>query len=216
LHISRNLVEESFAYSQAPTNSTKRILIIGDSLGVGVGASSPSNSIAGRFAKDNPWAEIRNLSVSGAKIRDGLTTIKILKDTETYDLTLIQLGANDITRLTSDKDINRDLKELLTIAKLHSNRVIFLTSGNVGHAPIFPFPINYYYTARSNRLISLFQKISEDNDVLYINLNYPRRDDPFLKNIDLYYAPDLFHVSDASYEFWYQRILKALNLPSKT
>lgn len=215
LHVSRNLVENSSAYSKTPQMINKKVLFIGDSLGIGVGASTPSNSIAGRFAQDNPQAKIINLSLSGAKIHDGLIIARGLKDIEIYDLIIIQLGANDITRLTSEEEINKDLRELLTIAKLHSKKIVFLTSGNVGHAPIFPFPINYFYTIRSNRLISLFQKISEENKIPYINLNYNKSEDIFLKNINLYYASDQFHVGDAGYAFWYQKIIEAVNLLSE-
>ncbi|GEM_PF-1778713 len=76
--VSKKLVEQTAAFSVIPEKPTTKI-IIGDSLGVGIGASSPEYSIAGKVSKDYSQAEIRNLSVSGLRIHGGLVIVQSLK-----------------------------------------------------------------------------------------------------------------------------------------
>ena len=47
-----------------------RVLVLGDSTGVGLGASMPDESIPGMLSADHPLVEITNLAVSGARLED--------------------------------------------------------------------------------------------------------------------------------------------------
>ncbi len=122
------------------------------------------------------------------------------------DTILIQLGANDIVHLTPLSDAMRDLETLLQLTKRHSKKVIFFTSGNVGSAPLFPFPVSIFYRIRSNYFFGNYKKLAQKNGVPYVELYLPWADDPFVKNPSLYYASDSFHVTNAAYELWYQKI----------
>lgn len=189
---------------------TKRILIIGDSLAVGVGTSGGAKSIAGLIASDYPELDITNLAVSGSKVKDVLATLQNAGD-DKYDIILIQTGGNDVVQFTSIDDAAADLDALLKLAKKKSDKVLFFSSGSVGFAPIFIAPVSWIYTNRTVNLYSKLKTVAEENSVTYIDLLYSKADDPF-KDIEKYYAPDYFHVSDPAYEFWYQKI--KLNLQS--
>ena len=52
--------------------SALRVLVLGDSTGVGIGANRPEESIAGLLAQDFPAADIVNVSRSGARVADAL------------------------------------------------------------------------------------------------------------------------------------------------
>ena len=207
--ISRKLVLKSYPFSLHEKNAVGTFLILGDSLGVGVG-SSPGQSIAGRFHKEFPLVDIDNRSVSGAKISDGLRTVKGIAPGTHYNLSIVILGANDIVGFTSEKDALRDLQELLTITNKISDKTIFVTSGSVGYAPIFLEPVSSIYTQRSLKFFKGFEEISTKTGVLYISLYSPRSIDPFTKNPDKYYAEDKFHPSGAGYGLWFERIKLAL------
>lgn len=208
--ISLLLVKEMTAFSITPQNPTKRFLFIGDSLGVGVGARVPEESIAGRLSQEHPNAEIRNLSVSGFKIRDGLKVAQSLGKNDHYTSIFIQLGANDIVQLSNKQETLKNLSALLMIAKAHADKVIFYSAGVVGHAPIFIPPLNILYNIRSQNFFEGFQEVCNTLDVTYVDLYYSWEEDPFVKNPDLYYARDKFHVSSEAYAFWYEKIKKAL------
>ena len=203
--IGKNMARITVPYSRQVRNPMKRVLIVGDSLAVGVGSSIPEHSIAGLLGKDYPDADITNLAVSGSKIKDVLKTLESSKDLG-YDLILIQVGGNDVVQFTDIDSAKNDTDELLKIAKTKSDKVLFYTSGSVGYAPIFTVPVSWIYTYRTQKLYSVLKKVANDNNVTYIDLLYTKKDDPFKTDIDEYYANDYFHVSDAAYEVWYQKI----------
>ncbi len=60
--IGADLVKSALAYEQHPDKPSMRILIAGDSTGVGIGAKVPRNTIAGRLGRDFPHADITNIS----------------------------------------------------------------------------------------------------------------------------------------------------------
>jgi lysophospholipase L1-like esterase len=207
--ISKKLIEETKAYSLKNTNPTGKFLILGDSLGVGIGATN-KESISGRLHEDFPEVDITNKSVSGAKIMDGLKIIRSLDLKEHFNLTIILLGANDILRFTPKTKAENDLRALLLEANKISNQVIFVTPGSVGYAPVFIEPLSTFYTSRSRKFIESFEKISSEADIRFLSLFFSKEEDPFLKNVNLYYSGDRFHPSGAGYGVWFEMIKNSL------
>jgi hypothetical protein len=68
--VSSMLVESAVPYEQKPSRPSRRILVVGDSTGVGVGAGEPRHSLAGMLGASYPDADITNSAVSGSKVRD--------------------------------------------------------------------------------------------------------------------------------------------------
>lgn len=203
--VGKNIAHITSPYSIDIKNPAKRVLVIGDSLAVGVGASTPEHSIAGLLSMDYPSTDITNFAVSGSKIKDVLKTLQSSQDLG-YDLILIQVGGNDVVQFTSVKEASADMDLLLKLAKTKSSKVLFYSSGSVGFAPIFIPPVSWIYTYKTKKLYSALKTVAEKNNVTYIDLLYSKTDDPFKSDIDEYYAGDYFHVSDAGYKFWYEKI----------
>ena len=208
--ISKRLVIITKPFSFKLENNIGNILIIGDSLGVGVG-SSVEDSLSGRLHKDFPEYNILNESISGIKIHDGLLIIKNIEKDKQFNFIVIQLGANDITRLTKKSNALSDLRELLLIAHEHTKNVIFVTSGSVGYAPLFIEPISTFYTYRSRSFFKDFENVTKETNTKFVNLYYPKETDPFLKNENKFYAEDKFHPSGEGYGLWYKEIKKVIN-----
>src|SRR6185436_17393262 len=85
-----------------------KIIVLGDSTAVGTGSKSNTESVAGRFGRDFPQAEIVNISQNGKRInglvRDFLPLVR-----GHYDLAVVQIGGNDIIWFTPLGRIARDL-----------------------------------------------------------------------------------------------------------
>ncbi len=186
-------------YEQHPDNPTMKILVAGDSTGVGTGAKSSKDSIAGRLGKDFPSADIRNIS------KNGITTEELRKKLDRlaegqYDLIVVQIGANDVTKFTSKEKVAREIKLVLDYAGAHATSVILLTAGNMGLSPVFRAPFSNYITSRTLMVREIFQsEASVRPSVTYIDLFKEVEDDTFSKDIDKYYADDLFHPSSDGY-----------------
>ena len=63
------------AFTRAHAAPLRRVLLVGDSTGAGVGCSQAQQSIAACLARDFEQAEVRNLCVNGATVADVLRTV---------------------------------------------------------------------------------------------------------------------------------------------
>lgn len=202
--IGKALVVKTKPFSSHPHSSTKRILVLGDSLAVGVGATESKHSIAGRIGHDHPHASITNAAISGARVEDVLQQIAAFHE-EHFDLIIIQIGGNDVTHFTSLKKIAEDMNKIIKQAKIIAPHVLVWSSGSVGFAPIFIPPLSWIYTAETRRIYRTLSRIVTAAGCTYVNLFVPWSEDIFKTDTKKYYAPDCFHVADAAYDIWYEK-----------
>ncbi len=203
---SAKLVNESHAFERAIDGGSPRILVAGDSTAVGTG-TTPEGSTAGHFGADFPNADIRNVSVNGWKIGDLLPAFPTKGS---FDLVVLQIGANDIIRGTPEKDFETSLGALFTKAKAVSDNVVALHSGNIGLAPMFPWPVNRALRARSLRYREIYKRVAKDHGVAYVDLYAEKEDDILSTDIPKYYAADLLHLTADGYGVWYDAIRKTM------
>jgi lysophospholipase L1-like esterase len=206
--ISKEIVQNTKSFSAINDAATKKILVVGDSTAVGIGAARPEESIAGRFFTDNPEYSLENRAVSGQKLADTLDTLHAVDNF--YDMILVQSGANDILFLTKKEEAVAGAHAVLSEAKKHSHAILFLTSGNIGLSPLLPRPIGWYYERRSRIFLEEFRRVAEEEGALFIDLYTTRKNDLFSKDIDNYYSKDYLHLSGAGYEVWYNKIVEVL------
>lgn len=206
---SQILVRGSVPYQRAVPGETERVLFIGDSTGVGVGATLPEDSLAGRMAQDYPNWTIENLSVSGRKTAELIPVLTGLGGGH-YDRLIIQIGGNDITYFTDEKQLSQDITSVLTEARKLSSQVILLTAGNVGNAPLLPRPLAFLWERRTLSVREIFMTAAETAGVVYVDLYREKPSDPFYLEPYRYHAIDLFHPSSEGYGLWYQDLKKAL------
>lgn len=212
VQISGNLIEVttpfSFHTEKLGADRYKRILVAGDSLAVGIGSVRSENSIAGRLHVDFPGAEIVNTAKSGVKLAE--VTEQVNNVDGRFDLVVIMGGANNIIRFHSIKTAESDASLLLKIAKEKGDQVIWLVSGNIGLAPLWPWPLGPIYTYRTRKYHAIFRTLAEKEGVVFMNLFKDRRDDVFSKDPERYYAKDGLHLSDDGYEVWHEAIKGAM------
>lgn len=218
----KKVAKSAVAFQRISPGAKLRILIAGDSTAVGTGAAQPEESVAGRFGSDYPDAEIINTSRNGKRVRELLDELvhKVRPwrrkgrtfDVGTFGLTILQIGANDIVYFTPMEALRRDLDALLKRARELSPTVLILHSGNIGAAPLFPWPISTLYTARTRRVRALYQELANKHDAHYVDLFKERHADVFLSDPKKYYLSDLYHPSSDGYAVWYSRIKKVLDI----
>jgi lysophospholipase L1-like esterase len=208
--ISEGLIRDAVPYEQHPSNATKHFLVFGDSTAVGVGSVPNASSTAGRLGNDFRNADVENVSKSGLKLA-GLEAKIPLVSRDHYDLILIQIGANDITGLTSLSAVQASLTHVLSWASSHSEKVIIFSAGNVGLAPVFGWPLRELYSHRTLEVRDIFMKTAASYpNVSYVDLYRDAAHDQFIKDIPKYYAPDHFHPSSDGYAIWYEGVREYL------
>ncbi|OGY80612.1 MAG: hypothetical protein A3E60_04150, partial [Candidatus Kerfeldbacteria bacterium RIFCSPHIGHO2_12_FULL_42_13] len=200
--ISKILIARTLPYEQKLKQPTLRILIIGDSTGIGIGSNSPSDSIAGRLGNIFPEAEITNFSTSGDRIHDGLQSITQIK--ESYDILMVMLGGNDALHFTNLQNLTDDTNTILEESKKRSRAVILMPAGNLGSAPMIPQAVRWLFERRSKKVRDVLSKQAQENAVIFVDLLHERTNDPFAQKPQKFYAPDGLHPSSAGYALWFK------------
>ena len=205
------LARESEPFQHNPPNTALRLLIVGDSTGVGTGASAPQNSLAGLMAQAFPQLAIDNIAQDGATFEGVVRQLQ--RDTARYDAVLIQAGGNDVIRLRGDDAMRADIERAIALAAGRADRVLVMPAGNVGNAPFFFPPVSSLMTTRAERLHAYVKAASAQNGAVYVNLFKDAANDPFTNNPGLH-AADGLHPSDAGYRIWFDELTRQADLPT--
>ena len=208
---SRALTSASTAFEIAPPAPTHRLLVVGDSTAVGTGAGSPSLSVAGRLANAFPALHIDNRAADGALTEDVLRQLR-REPPARFDAILIQTGGNDILRLTELSRLRRVTQELFDAARAQAKHVIMMSTGDVGQAPAFPWPLDAWYSRRTRDVRALFMELAAANTIDYVDLFDPSADNPFRRAPQKYYARDGLHPSASGYGAWFARLMETSSI----
>jgi lysophospholipase L1-like esterase len=210
--IADRLEAQAEALENHPDDPDRRILILGDSIWAGVGATDPADSMAGRLITDLPGALLVNKAESGAQIADGRGQLAEAQaeSEKPFDQIIIQLGANDIVYLSRVVTARDELEKLLKEAQIAADDVAYTVSGSIGFAPVFWQLLDWFYTKRTREYLRVFSAVAHDLDVEYIDLYRSRDNDPFYANPRKHYAADLFHPSGDGYGLWYGKCKEQL------
>lgn len=205
------LVRQSVPLQHAPADATLRMLIVGDSTGVGTGASGPATSLAGLLARDHPRLWIEN------RARDGATfagTAAQLTGGGSFDIVLVLAGGNDVIRLREPDALRADIDRTVALARERAALVVLMPAGNVGNAPFFLPPLSWEMTRRARLLHDVVRDVAGRQGATYVNLFRERDDDPFVQRPGLH-AADGLHPSDTGYLQWYETLLSQADLGAR-
>ena len=204
--ISKRLVERSVPYQNVSNDHAWTMLVIGDSTAVGVGATTPEQSLAGRVALRIGATYTENHAVSGALVNDLPKQIAEAKLQE-YDLILVQIGANDIVRFHDAKATTAELARYLdTLPK--TKKLILVSAGDVGAATLIPPPLRPFYTKLNRSYHAEYARAFPDS---YVNLGTGPGSQLFKERPDVYLAADGFHPSSAGYGIWFDAVAPKLS-----
>lgn len=200
------LVAETRQFDTRTEVHSRTLLLLGDSTAHGVGALLREETTGGRLAQALD-ASVENRAESGAKTKDVLGQLNSAEQPR-YDLIIIQVGANDVIYLSDRDTTTTTLTEVLSHARVKSDRIVLLTAGNIGDAPLWLWPLNRYYTLRTQALRESFMSVAQKEGVVYVDL-FPHLS-IFKENPQKYYAPDGLHLSGEGYALWAQYILETM------
>ena len=198
------LAQRSEPLQQVPADPALRLLIVGDSTGVGTGASAPQASLAGLLAQTYPRLQIDNRARDGATFADVIGQLDAV--TARYDLVLVQAGGNDVIRLRKLEDVRADVDRVMSLAHARGGRVVVMPAGNVGNAPFFFPPVSWLMTSRARSLHGFVREAAARHQAAYVNLFKDKADDPFAQRRELN-AADGLHPSDAGYRVWFDELM---------
>ncbi|MES3004841.1 MAG: GDSL-type esterase/lipase family protein [Patescibacteria group bacterium] len=204
------LAENSVPFERIGVSSENKILVLGDSTAVGTGVVNPELSTAGRLATFYPDAIVRNLAVNGMRLKGLQAVLGAINKEEKFSIILVQIGANDIIRLTSMSDIEKDLEEILQRLSTQTDKLVILHSGNVGESRFFPIYMRKILSKRSFEMREIYKKLASKYNAHYVDLIDAPAEPLLRNNPKKYYAEDFLHLSDDGYGLWFDEIKKVL------
>lgn len=215
LHRAGPGVAEGRCFEHRPRVRRARVLVLGDSTGVGIGATTPRQSLAGLLGAEFPQAEVVNCSVAGARLADVLRQCREHDwPARSFDLVLLHVGGNDVLRLTDWSAMSAEATELLGRLRHVGRRTIWLGMANIGLSPLFIAPFSWWLSARTRRASRLFAACARDAGVEFVSFFREHGDDIFSKERDKYFSADGLHPSSQSYRYCWEVLKRQTRLPA--
>lgn len=206
-------------FEHRPGQPVARVLLLGDSTGVGVGAGRPEATLPGLLAAAYPQVEIVNRCRNGARTADALQQLLSPGAGGRCDLALVLVGGNDVLHHTPHARLRRDAQALLAALALRARHVVWLGSANVGGSPVLPWPLAAWFTWRTRRTMGLLAGVARRGGAQFIDFFRPPGQDLFARRAGIYFAGDGVHPSAHSYRHCFEVLrrqapLHALLTPS--
>lgn len=209
----RRFAEAGQRFERRLSAQGARLLILGDSTGVGVGATLPEESIAGLLAADYPDADIVNVAVSGTRVAGAIAHVRTCLETELrFDLALLHVGANDVVADTPLHQLARDCDTLLEELGKLAVRTAWLGPPDLGLAPLFPRPYARLMASRSRAAAQVFAAAAARHNVVFVDFSAPGHVAHFRRRRRKHFAVDGFHPNSATYRYAYTTAREMLGL----
>jgi lysophospholipase L1-like esterase len=198
-------------YQYRAVRAQRRVLIVGDSTGVGIGAECPTQSIAGLLAAECRGAEVINLSVSGATLADVPAQLRRAGHRGArFDLVLLHVGGNDILRSPNLAVMQQAAEALLPRLHEVGERVVWIGPGDVGLAPLFRPPFSWWLSRRSRLACELFHRLAQKHGVAYIGFHGGEHRDLLVRQRERFFAVDGFHPNSHGYRYCYGWLMRSV------
>ena len=211
----RRLAAEGRRFERRLSAKGAMVLVLGDSTGVGVGATAPEESIAGLLAADYPDADIVNVAVSGTRVASAIAQVRAcLEAGLRFDLALLHVGGNDVVADTPLAQLADDCDTLLQELARLAVRTAWLGPPDLGLAPLFPLPYAWVMAARSRAASSVFSAAAARHNAVFIDFSAPAHVAYLRRRRRKHFAIDGFHPNSASYRYGYTAARQVLGLPS--
>ena len=186
-----------------------RVLVLGDSTGVGLGADTPGDTVAGQLAAQWPDVAVHNLSCIGHRLADvqALADDLVARQVR-MDLVLLHVGGNDVLRARDVQALRREAQALLRSLRRVAPDVVWLGPADVGVAPLFRWPWRWWLSQRALRAARAFERACAAEGARFIGFHEPTHSRRFAAEPQRWFAADGVHPSSAAYRYcfaWMQR-----------
>ncbi len=197
------LPEPPFPWEGGSTDiNPLRLLVLGDSMAVGVGVATAVEGLAGHLADELTRCTGRPVWWR-ARGRNGATARDVIRDhlaealAAPTDVVVISLGANDAMQVRSDRAFRRDIRHIVhDIASRHPEAIVLMSALPAFHRyELLPEPLRTTLALHAQALEVAARRALE---------RFPRAHmtPPLPPYPDNFFASDDFHPGPAGYPVW--------------
>jgi len=208
VQVSKKIINATTAFEKSGEDSGNSVLVLGDSTAVGIGATRPEESVAGRVSAYLQANSVENYAVSGAVTKD-LNAQRAHATRSKYRLILMQIGGNDIIRFAPAARAGEELRSAIRNLP-EAEKVVIISAGDVGGATLFPWPVRPFHTRLNMQYHDTFARVASEEGAVYVNF----KDSPATRKInekpEVYLAKDGLHPSSEGYRLWFEEIQSSL------
>ncbi|WP_405220335.1 SGNH/GDSL hydrolase family protein [Lentisalinibacter sediminis] len=184
-----------------------RLLVVGESTAVGVGATRPEAALAPRLAEVLHREQDRPVSwqvVGENGIRAGGLAQKLRRhrDLLAADVAVVLLGANDTSGLSSVGRWRRDLASVLSLLGERCERIFVAPVPPFHLFRLLPYPLRWLLGHRGLALCDARRALARPGRVIVMEGEFPRE--------RRYLATDGYHPSDVAYATWANQIAEVI------
>jgi acyl-CoA thioesterase-1 len=194
-------------------DSVLHYVILGDSTAVAVGGDYEHGlaiGSAGHLAAARK-VELINVAVSGARIHDVLVEQLPRVDLARADVVLLDVGANDVIRMTGSRSFDRDYGRVVEaiLAKNPRMRIVVTGSADMGAPPRIPRLLRPLATFRTHRINAIVRRHADRYGLTFAPI--AARTGPLFRRDPTFFSEDRFHPNDRGYAEWTLVINEALD-----
>ena len=187
--------------------SPLRLLVVGESTAVGVGATRPDAALAPRLAAALQREQARPVHwqvVGENGIRAAGLTQKLHRhrDLLAADVAVVLLGANDTSGLSSIRRWRRDLGSVLSLLGERCERIFVAPVPPFHLFRLLPYPLRWLLGHRGLALCDARRTLARPRRVIVMEGEFPTEPS--------YLASDGYHPSDVAYETWANQIAEVI------
>lgn len=209
LQAARGLAAATTAFAHRPDGAARRVLLLGDSTGVGVGGG-PAQSVAALLAHDHPQLQLTNACRSGARLQDVVQQVaEHADDLAQMDVVLVLAGGNDVLHTRRMPQLADAADALMRQLAPVASKVVWLGPANIGHAPVFVPPFSWWMSHRTRQAARIYAHSAQRAGATYLDFFRAGAADPFVADRQRWFAPDGIHPSAASYRYCYDRLRRS-------
>ncbi len=194
-----------------------RYVVLGDSTAAGVGAAADDGIavLTARHLALTRRVTMRNLGVSGARMRDVLE--QQMPEAEAFrpDLVLISAGANDVTHLTPIPSMRRRLRDAVGRLRAANPAVRIVVTGapDMGSPPRIPWGLRWVASLRTRMVNRMF--VAEARKLNLVFAPIAERTGPLFRRDRTLFDADRFHPNSRGYATWVEVLNDALTVAVK-
>lgn len=198
----RRLAAGSVRYEDKPPRPRSRVLVLGDSTGVGVGADAAEASLAGLLAARFPHTEVVNHAFNGARLNELAAQAERLNCAgPRFDLALLLAGGNDVLHLTRRQCLLGDARRLLRRLRQLAHHTVWLGCADVGRSPALVPPLSWWFSRRTLRTMQSLAHEARAHGAVFVDFTH---DPPG----PLRFAADGVHPDSESYRRCFEVLLQ--------
>lgn len=179
-----------------------RLLVLGDSTAVGVGADTQDAALPGHLARElhgrwNRGVDWTAIGESGATSRDLIERFLPEALSRSYDFVFLTVGANDALAIRPRGAFARDVRSILSsLRERNPDAVLMMSSLPAFYRfELLPQPLKARLYSHSSSLESAARTVVAEFDNALMSAKPP----PYTEG---FFASDLFHPSSQGYRDW--------------